>query len=47
MEKVASSDVFKLLAKPVQEGLAELGFSKPTLPQVLAIPKILTGEMFF
>ncbi len=44
MGKASSIDVFELLAKPVQEGLAELGFSKPTLPQVLAIPKILAGE---
>jgi len=38
------SNVFQLLAKPVCEALAELGFSKPTLPQVMAIPSILTGE---
>lgn len=44
MEKKVCSDVFGLLAKPVREGLAELGFSKPTLPQVLAIPPILAGE---
>ncbi|MEM3874210.1 MAG: DEAD/DEAH box helicase [Candidatus Bathyarchaeia archaeon] len=44
MEKAVGPDVFKLLAKPVQEGLAELGFSKPTLPQILAIPHILAGE---
>jgi ATP-dependent Lhr-like helicase len=33
-----------LLAKPVYEGSAELGFSEPTLPQVMAIPPILGGE---
>src|SRR5512137_27259 len=38
------SDVFRLLAKPVREGLAALGFSKATLPQTLAIPPILNGE---
>ncbi|MEM2394285.1 MAG: DEAD/DEAH box helicase [Candidatus Bathyarchaeia archaeon] len=44
MEKTEGSNVFRLLAEPVQEGLTELGFSKPTLPQVLAIPPILAGE---
>jgi len=44
MEKTSSSDVFRLLAQPVQEGLAKLGFSKPTLPQILAIPHVLAGE---
>jgi ATP-dependent Lhr-like helicase len=44
MENGAKSDVFGLLAKPVWDGLAELGFSKPTLPQVMAIPNILAGE---
>ena len=33
-----------MLAKPVCDGLAELGFSEPTLPQVMAIPLILAGE---
>jgi len=33
-----------LLAKPVRDGLVELGFSEPTLPQVMAIPPILAGE---
>jgi ATP-dependent Lhr-like helicase len=37
-------DVFKLLAKPVQQGLGEVGFAEPTLPQSLAIPPILSGE---
>jgi len=40
----ASEDVFSLLARPIQEGLMELGFSRPTLPQVLAIPHVLAGE---
>jgi len=35
------SNVFQLLAKPVFDALAELGFSEPTLPQVMAIPPIL------
>lgn len=33
-----------MLAKPVRDGLVELGFSEPTLPQVMAIPPILAGE---
>jgi ATP-dependent Lhr-like helicase len=44
MVETFSSGVFSLLVQPVQEGLVELGFSKPTLPQVLAIPNILVGE---
>jgi ATP-dependent Lhr-like helicase len=44
MEKTSSSGVFRLLAQPIQEGLAKLGFSKPTLPQILAIPHVLAGE---
>jgi ATP-dependent Lhr-like helicase len=44
MEKTSSSDVFGFLAQPIRRGLAELGFSKPTLPQVLAIPHVLAGE---
>jgi ATP-dependent Lhr-like helicase len=39
-----SSGVFELLAKPIREGLVELGFSEPTLPQTLAFPPILAGE---
>lgn len=39
-----SSNVFQLLAKPVCGALAELGFSEPTLPQVMGIPPILRGE---
>ncbi|MEM3553619.1 MAG: DEAD/DEAH box helicase [Candidatus Bathyarchaeia archaeon] len=44
MKETVEQDVFKLLAKPIQEGLVELGFSKLTLPQVLAVPHILAGE---
>jgi ATP-dependent Lhr-like helicase len=33
-----------LLAAPVQKALAELGFSKPTLPQTLAFPIVLDGK---
>ena len=44
MKKPFTSEVFGLLAKPIREGLAELGFSHPTLPQVLAIPHVLAGE---
>ncbi len=44
MGDTVDSDVFRLLAKQIQEGLATLGFSKPTTPQVLAIPPILAGE---
>ncbi|MDH7477899.1 MAG: DEAD/DEAH box helicase [Candidatus Bathyarchaeota archaeon] len=40
----SESNVFSFLAKPIQEGLNELGFFKPTLPQVMAIPPILAGE---
>lgn len=36
--------VFKLFAKPVQDGLEELGLSEPTEPQVKAIPFVLKGE---
>ncbi|MEM2103548.1 MAG: DEAD/DEAH box helicase [Candidatus Bathyarchaeia archaeon] len=44
MGEAACSNVFKLLALPVQEGLAELGFYNPTLPQILGIPHVLAGE---
>jgi ATP-dependent Lhr-like helicase len=43
-EKSLNSEVFSLLAKPIQDTLAALGFTKPTLPQVMAIPPILAGE---
>ncbi|RLI41498.1 helicase [Candidatus Bathyarchaeota archaeon] len=42
--KILKPKVFQLLAKPVRDALAKLGFSKPTLPQVMAIPPILDGE---
>lgn len=38
------SQVFKLLAKPVQNVLEELRLSEPTEPQVKAIPFVLKGE---
>lgn len=38
------SSVFQLLADPVSRALAELGFSRPTLPQTLAFPPIIRGE---
>ena len=44
MGKTLGSNVFGQLAKPVCDALAELGFSEPTLPQVMAIPPILRGE---
>ncbi len=39
-----NSKVFQLLAKPVRDGLIELGLSDPTPPQVMGIPPILKGE---
>ena len=36
--------VFTLLAKPIRNGLAELGFLEPTLPQKMAFPPIQAGE---
>ncbi len=44
MHKASVSNVFDFLAKPVRNALGELGFSEPTLPQVMAIPPILSGE---
>jgi len=44
MSKVSAISVFDSLAKPVRDVLAELGFSEPTLPQVMAIPPILYGQ---
>ncbi len=43
-KKASNSNIFDSLAKPVREALTELGFSEPTLPQVMAIPPILAGE---
>ncbi len=37
-------NVFELLVKPIREGLSELGFTEPTLPQTLTIPPILDGD---
>lgn len=39
-----TKSVFDLLAKPVRKALAELGFSEPTLPQVMAFPPLLAGK---
>ena len=45
MSKQSSdANVFGSLARLVREALTELGFSEPTLPQVLAFPPILAGE---
>ncbi len=44
MPKASDSNAFNLLAKPVREALDALGFSEPTLPQVLAFPSILAGR---
>lgn len=41
---LSNFDVFSLLNKSVRDALTELGFSKPTLPQVVTIPPILAGE---
>jgi len=42
--KAVNSNVFDLLANPIREALVELGFKEPTLPQVMAIPPVLSGE---
>ncbi|MEM2118532.1 MAG: DEAD/DEAH box helicase, partial [Candidatus Bathyarchaeia archaeon] len=42
--KFSGSNVFSLLCKPVQDMLAEFGFTEPTAPQVLAFQPILSGE---
>ena len=44
MQIEGSRSVFELLAKPVRNALAELGFSEPTLPQTLAFPPVLEGK---
>ena len=36
--------VFDLLANPVRKALAKLGFSEPTLPQIMAFPPLLAGK---
>jgi len=42
--KTSNSNVFGLLAKPIRDALVELGFKESTLPQVMAIPPVLSGE---
>ena len=44
MRKGSSKSVFDLLAKPVREGLAELGFAEPTLPQTMGVRPVLSGK---
>jgi ATP-dependent Lhr-like helicase len=44
LKKGAKSQVFKLLAEPVQNVLKELGLYEPTEPQAKAIPIVLKGE---
>ncbi len=44
MKSETSTSVFELLAKPVRKALVEMGFSEPTLPQVMAFPPILEGK---
>ena len=44
MCKDKGSSVFDSLAKPVRKALAEIGFSEPTLPQIMAFPSILAGK---
>ena len=42
MEK--TERVFDLLARPIRRLIEEKGFTEPTLPQVMAIPKIMEGK---
>jgi ATP-dependent Lhr-like helicase len=44
MQTEDSSSIFESLTKPVRKALATLGFSKPTLPQILAFPAILEAK---
>jgi len=44
MQNAKPNSVFELLAKPVRKALAELGFSEPTLPQVMAFQPLNAGE---
>ena len=44
MQNEKPDPVFELLAKPVRKALAELGFSEPTLPQVMAFPPVLASK---
>jgi ATP-dependent Lhr-like helicase len=41
MEIENSNNVFNLLGRPIRKALAELGFSKPTLPQTLTFQLVL------
>jgi ATP-dependent Lhr-like helicase len=43
-KRIPNSNVFDLLTKPIRDALVELGFTEPTLPQIMAIPPILEGE---
>lgn len=43
-KKETEAEVFEALAKPVHKILIELGFKKPTLPQIMAIPVVLSGR---
>ncbi len=43
-ESERAPSVYELLLKPVRQALDELGFAKPTAPQVQAIQAILKGE---
>ncbi len=43
-QKLIETNVFDLLARPLRNLLAKRGFSKPTRPQIEAIPKILEGK---
>jgi ATP-dependent Lhr-like helicase len=36
--------IFDLLANPVRKALTEMGFSEPTLPQIMAFPPVLAGK---
>jgi ATP-dependent Lhr-like helicase len=44
MKNAKPDSIFKLLAKPIRKALAELGFTEPTLPQVMAFPTLLAGK---
>jgi ATP-dependent Lhr-like helicase len=44
MQNTKPDSVFELLAKPMRKALVELGFSEPTLPQVMAFPPLLAGD---
>ena len=43
-KKEEKMQVFHLLEKSIVDALSELGFSKPTLPQKMAVPHVLAGE---